>query len=69
MKKYIIGLGLIAILAITSCKKSYLDETPYSSYTPVTLTDSLGFDAAIVGLYHQLETGLARCLGGGDRYC
>ena len=54
MKKYILGISL-ALLAFSACKKSYLDETPYSSYTPVTLTDSLGFDAAIVGLYHQLE--------------
>lgn len=54
MKKYIFGF-ILALVALSSCKKSYLDETPYSSYTPVTLTDSLGFDAAIVGLYHQLE--------------
>ncbi|GAB3356859.1 RagB/SusD family nutrient uptake outer membrane protein [Arachidicoccus ginsenosidivorans] len=54
MKKYIFGF-ILALVLLSSCKKSYLDETPYSSYTPVTLTDSLGFDAAIVGLYHQLE--------------
>lgn len=57
MKKLLIGCLLISLAyAVASCKKSYLDETPYSSYTPVTLTDSLGFDAALVGLYHQLET-------------
>lgn len=57
MKKYIIGFALSVFMAvtITSCKKSFLSETPYSSYTPVTLTDSLGFDAALVGLYNQLE--------------
>lgn len=47
----------MALICLTSfsCKKSYLNETPYSSYTPVTLTDSLGFDAALVGLYNQLS--------------
>lgn len=39
-----------------SCKKSYLAEKPYSSYTPATLTDSLGFEASIYGLYNHLST-------------
>ncbi|AYD48257.1 RagB/SusD family nutrient uptake outer membrane protein [Arachidicoccus soli] len=56
MKKYI-SVFILALICITSfsCKKSYLNETPYSAYTPVTLTDSLGFDAALVGLYNQLS--------------
>lgn len=58
MKKYYILTAACALaLAITSCKKNYLDETPYSSYTPLTLTDSLGFEASAIGLYN-LETGI-----------
>lgn len=58
MKKYFILIAACVLaLAIASCKKSYLDETPYSSYTPLTLTDSLGFEASEIGLYN-LETGI-----------
>jgi hypothetical protein len=58
MKKYSFILGSISVLllSLTSCKKSFLDEKPYSSYTPITLTDSLGFEAELVGLY-QYQTG------------
>jgi len=56
MKKYIMILsGLAGILALASCKKTYLDEKPFSSYAPQTLTDSLGFEASIVGLHNQLS--------------
>jgi len=58
MKKYYILIATcVFALAITSCKKNYLDETPYSAYTPLTLTDSLGFEASAIGLYN-LETGI-----------
>jgi hypothetical protein len=58
MKRYsiLIAAGFLA-LAITSCKKNYLAEKPYSAYTPLTLTDSLGFEASAIGLYN-LETGI-----------
>lgn len=58
MRKYSLAMvaGILA-LAITSCKKNYLDEKPYSSYTPLTLTDSLGFEASAIGLYNY-ETGI-----------
>lgn len=56
MKKYAI-LFLAATAALASCKKNFLDEKPYSSYTPVTLTDSLGFEASAVGLYN-FQTGI-----------
>ncbi|MEP6611044.1 MAG: RagB/SusD family nutrient uptake outer membrane protein [Mucilaginibacter sp.] len=58
MKKYSI-LGALCILAmtITSCKKNYLNEKPYSLYTPLTLNDSLGFEASAIGLYNY-ETGI-----------
>jgi hypothetical protein len=58
MKKYIniIAAVSVLILACASCKKSYLDEKPYSSYTPLTLTDSLGFEASLIGLYNHVST-------------
>jgi len=59
MKKYSIIFISISMLmiALVSCKKSFLDEKPYSNYTPLTLTDSLGFEASLVGLY-QFQTGI-----------
>jgi hypothetical protein len=59
MKKYSIILGSVAVAlaTFTSCKKNFLAEKPYSSYSPVTLTDSLGLEASLVGLY-QYETGI-----------
>ncbi|HEY8783874.1 MAG TPA: RagB/SusD family nutrient uptake outer membrane protein [Mucilaginibacter sp.] len=59
MKKYSTILVSVSVLIIlfASCKKNFLAEKPYSSYTPITLTDSLGFEASLVGLYN-LETGI-----------
>jgi hypothetical protein len=59
MKKYSIILVSISVLIVTlaSCKKTFLDEKPYSAYTPVTLTDSLGLEASAIGLYN-LQTGI-----------
>lgn len=58
MKKYISIFASLSILfiAFSSCKKSYLDEKPFSSYTPLTLTDSLGFEASLIGLYNHTST-------------
>ncbi|NWJ49807.1 MAG: RagB/SusD family nutrient uptake outer membrane protein [Bacteroidetes bacterium] len=57
MKKYIfIIVSSIMLIGAISCKKNYLDETPLSSYTPVTLTDSLGFQASLIGLYNHVST-------------
>lgn len=57
MKKYIcIYIVLALLLLASSCKKSYLDERPPSAYTPATLNDSLGYEAALTGLYNQLST-------------
>jgi hypothetical protein len=58
MKRYstILITASVLMIAFASCKKNYLSEKPYSSYTPLTLTDSLGFDASLVGLY-QYATG------------
>ncbi|WEA00889.1 RagB/SusD family nutrient uptake outer membrane protein [Mucilaginibacter sp. SJ] len=58
MKNYSVILLFAGVLtAFASCKKSYLDEKPYSSYTPLTVTDSLGMEASAIGLYN-LETGI-----------
>lgn len=55
MKKII--FFIISILSLTySCSDSFLDETPYSSYTPETLKDSLGVEASIVGLHYLYGT-------------
>lgn len=57
MKRYIITVLCAAmLLGITACKKSFLSETPLSSYTPVTLTDSLGIESSLIGLYNHLST-------------
>jgi hypothetical protein len=58
MKKYITIIASITILffALSSCKKAFLDEKPFSAYTPLTLTDSLGFEASLIGLYNHTST-------------
>jgi hypothetical protein len=57
MKKYsIILFAVSVVIAFASCKKSYLDEKPYSAYSPLTLTDSLGFEASLIGLYNYEST-------------
>jgi hypothetical protein len=56
MKRYILAITIIGALFTVSCNKSYLDEDPYSTYTPETLKDSLGFEASLVGLYNHIST-------------
>ena len=56
MKRYVLAITIIAVLFTVSCNKSYLDEDPYSTYTPETLKDSLGFEASLVGLYNHVST-------------
>jgi hypothetical protein len=58
MKKYIITIIAFctAALMFSSCKKAFLDEKVYSSYSASSVTDSLGFEAALVGLYYQTST-------------
>src|ERR1035437_6088777 len=57
MKKYIQLILCLYIIfqTFSSCKKSFLNEEVYSSYAPATLTDSLGFEASIVGLHNKLS--------------
>jgi hypothetical protein len=45
----------VAVLALAGCSKSFLKEKVYSSYAPETLSDSLGFEASITGLYNQVS--------------
>jgi len=58
MKKLIIYLLIACSIAMmNSCSKSFLDEHLVSTYAPQnTLKDSLGFDAAIVGLMNLVRT-------------
>lgn len=44
------------IIGLSSCKKDFLTEKPYSAYTPETVNDSLGFEASLVGLYNHVST-------------
>jgi hypothetical protein len=57
MKKifYSIMITSVAVLALAGCSKSFLKEKVYSSYAPETLSDSLGFEASITGLYNQVS--------------
>lgn len=55
MKKYLIPITcFIMLFGISSCKKSFLNETPLSSSAPQNiLVDSAGFQTAIIGIYNQ----------------
>ena len=57
MKKlsYILLPAFAMVTVFSSCKKSFLDETVYSSYAPETLKDPLGFEASLAGLYNHLS--------------
>ena len=57
MKKYIICTFIIGFssVAFISCKKSFLDEKLYSTYAPETLSDTLGLEASLTGLYHDFS--------------
>lgn len=56
MKKILIYILSAALFTNISCNNDYLDEKPYSAYTPITLKDALGFEASLVGLYNHLST-------------
>jgi hypothetical protein len=43
----------VVLLSMGSCKKGFLDEKIYSSFTPEALNDSLAFEAAIYGIQTQ----------------
>lgn len=56
MKRYfkITVLFISFAFAVTSCDDSFLEEEVRSSYTPENLTDALGYEAALLGLYQQM---------------
>ncbi|MBD0285843.1 MAG: RagB/SusD family nutrient uptake outer membrane protein, partial [Flavisolibacter sp.] len=49
----ILAVLIVAFFAITSCKKDFLKENVESRFTPEALSDSLSFEAAIVGIQGQ----------------
>lgn len=55
MKRLLIYFLFFAMI-ISSCSKKFLQEDVYSNYSPETLTDSLGFEASIVGMHNHLST-------------
>jgi starch-binding outer membrane protein, SusD/RagB family len=62
MKKHIITIVCVYLVlqGLYSCNKKFLDEKLYSTYAPETLTDSLGLDAAAIGLYYQIGLFLSK---------
>ncbi|QKZ13511.1 RagB/SusD family nutrient uptake outer membrane protein [Spirosoma sp. KUDC1026] len=57
MKTYLkIALSVSVLATATACKDTFLEEKPFSAYTPLTLNDSLGFEASLVGLYNHTST-------------
>lgn len=56
MKKILYSIMIGAIALMASCSKDFLNERPYSDYTPENVTDSLGFEASLSGLYNHLST-------------
>ena len=62
MKKHIIAIVCVCLVlqGLYSCNKKFLDEKLYSTYAPETLTDSLGLDAAAIGLYYQIGLFLSK---------
>src|SRR3954447_19144482 len=52
--KILVPVALGCTMA-ASCSKDFLKETSQSSYTPETVTDSLGFQASLVGLYNNFS--------------
>ncbi len=57
MKSYLKILVPVALgcTVAASCSRDFLNETSQSSYTPATITDSLGFQASLVGLYNNFS--------------
>jgi starch-binding outer membrane protein, SusD/RagB family len=53
---YLFTCTAAAMIFFASCGKKFLQEDVYSNYAPETLTDSLGFEASIVGMHNHLST-------------
>ena len=54
-KSILIAGFITGAVTVSSCSKKFLDEEVYSSYSPATLKDSLGFEASIVGIYNHFS--------------
>lgn len=52
----IFSVFLMATTFVSCNQNSFLQENLYSAYAPSTLSDSLGLEASLVGLYYQLST-------------
>lgn len=57
MKNIFIAIFCLFLAGQTfiSCSNSFLDEKNFSSYSPVALNDSLGYQASLVGLYYEMN--------------
>ena len=57
MKNIYLKLFCLCFISQTffSCNSSFLEEKNYSSYAPATLTDSLGVQSSIGGLFTQMS--------------
>lgn len=58
MKKYILPFigAFLTLILVSGCDESFLDEKVLDAYSPQTLKDKLGFEAAAVGMYNQFST-------------
>ncbi|MGI4759411.1 MAG: RagB/SusD family nutrient uptake outer membrane protein [Janthinobacterium lividum] len=54
-KSFYVLSGLAALLAMSSCKKEFLEETPRSVLTPAFLGTSDGVQAGLTGVYSGLR--------------
>lgn len=60
LKTLFIAFSFGSLLMIGACSDEFLNEEVFSSYTPETLTNKLGFEAALVGLYQMASTDYTR---------
>nr|WP_321452665.1 RagB/SusD family nutrient uptake outer membrane protein [uncultured Carboxylicivirga sp.] len=52
-RKFTMIIAMAFIFIAISCSDDFLDETPYSSYAPETLTDDAGVEALLKGLHYR----------------
>ena len=45
-------IGVTILCNAISCSNDFLNEKPYSSYAPETLTDDAGIEAALKGVHY-----------------
>ena len=65
MKKYILAIGVLSLLSVTSCNESELELGPYNSVTTSQAFDTpADFDNAARGMYARNVGGLSGLAGG-----